>query len=68
MKDGREIRVLVGWKQIEDHLGMQRRTIVGNDFPVRKGKLGGAYALTDELEEHLRAMPLWAESQKKARP
>lgn len=42
--------ILRGWKDIEQFLGLTRKTIQAKGYPVRKN--GGVYALRPELEEH----------------
>ena len=48
-------KILRGWKEIEDFLGISRKTIVAHGFPVRKtGRANSQiYAFKGELLRHL---------------
>lgn len=50
MKNGSLLR---GWKEIEAHLRLTRKTIVAHGFPVQDGP-GGVWAYADELDRHQR--------------
>lgn len=41
--------VLRGWKEIEEYLGLTRKTIIRRGLPVYKD--GGVYALPEELDK-----------------
>lgn len=51
-------QVLLGWRQIENYLKMNRKTIRARDFPVRKW--GGVYAIRTELDAHFATRPVLA--------
>lgn len=50
-----ERKILQGWKEIENYLGLHKETIVRHGYPVHKapgGKSSTVFAFTKELLEH----------------
>lgn len=49
-------KVLSGWKEIEDFLGLKREAILRHGFPVRKSG-GTVIAVPDELLNYILSRP-----------
>lgn len=50
--DREEAGLLHGWKEIEKYLGLDRKTVVRQGYPVRRARTGSVYALREELLRH----------------
>ena len=47
------VKRLRGWKEIERHVRLSRKTILLQGYPIHKTKkLGGVFAYTEELDAH----------------
>ena len=53
-------KVLRGWKEIEDFLGLSRKTIVAHGYPVRKtgSRKSQTFAFIDDLQQHMRRIKI----------
>ncbi len=60
----KEIKVLQTWGEIEEYLGLSKKTILDHGYPVRTGPRGGRFALSDELDDYRRSMPVRRSKQK----
>lgn len=49
--------ILQGWKEIEDYVGLNRKTILKQGYPVRQNKDGRVCAVKHELLDHAMALP-----------
>ena len=51
-----EDEALRGWKEIENFLGLDRKTIIAHAYPIKK--IGGSViALKEELRAHIENLP-----------
>lgn len=54
-----ERKILQGWKEIEDYIGLDRETIIAQGYPARQiDEGGGVCAVSDELLAWATSLPL----------
>lgn len=47
-----ESRLLRGWKEIERYVGLDRKTIIAQGYPVRKARTGRVFAYRGDLRKY----------------
>lgn len=55
--EGLDARLLRGWKEIEKYVGLDRKTIIAQGYPVRKANTGSVFAIREELLKHAMRTP-----------
>lgn len=50
------MQVLQGWKHIETYLGLSRKAILAQGYPIRQTKTGQIRAIKQELDEHIKIL------------
>lgn len=50
--DRNNAEILHGWKNIEKYIGLNRKTILRQGYPVKKLGTGSVHAIREELLKH----------------